>query len=188
MKKLTLLTFIFLFILNGKALSEKINKTLITDDVFTGASGIVGVNMASGDNHVQSNMRVINLGSNGYTLGFIEQQTMCINKMPTIAIDLIGGNAFSHIKGVFSINQASGSGSAEANFVSISIGKKLENLVLAQTVAKVKNQDQYSGEFLDIICRSAFFEAKGVVQVNQSAGGGNALANTFHLNFIKGNF
>ena len=80
---------------------------------------------------------------------------------------------------------ASGSGNAEANLVSISVGKKINTSDLGQNVAKIKNKSLYSGEFSDIISDSAFSGARGLVQVNQSAGIGNGIANNFHLNFNR---
>ena len=183
MKKLVITSIISLLFLSSEVLSEEINKTTITDHVFSGASGVAGINMASGNNHVQANTWRIGLGE--YNFGLLKQDTICVSKPPDKSIDLIGGNAFSGVKGIFSINQASGSGSAEANLVSISFGKKLGSSALAQTVAKIDKQNLYSGESLDIISGAAFFESKGVIQVNQSAGIGNGIANTFHLNFNR---
>jgi len=183
LKRLALIAIFLIFSIDHKVFGEEINQSLITDYVLKGASGITGINMASGDNHVQSNMWIIGIES--FNRGFINQETVCRSEVPDKATDIIEGNAFSGIKGIFSINQASGSGDAEANLVSISIGKKINASALGQTVAKIKNNSLYSGEFSDIISDSAFLETRGLVQVNQSAGIGNGIANTFHLNFNR---
>jgi len=183
LKRLALLVVFLIFSIEHKVFGGQINQSLIKDDVFEGASGIAGINMASGDNHVQSNMWIIGIES--FNRGFINQETVCKSGVPDKATDIIGDNAFSEIKGIFSINQASGSGSAEANLVFISIGEKINTSALSQNVAKIKDGFLYSGEFYDIISDLAFSGAKGVVQVNQSAGGGNALANTFYLNLNR---
>lgn len=183
MKKLVLIAVFLSFSIVYKVFAGEINQSLITGEVLKESSGIAGVNMASGDNHVQSNMWIIGIES--FNRGFINQETVCRSEAPDTAIDLIGDNAFSNIKGICSINQASGSGDAEANLVSISIGKKLNTSALSQNVAKLENNSLYSGEFSDIISDLAFSGAKGLVQVNQSAGIGNGIANTFHLNFNR---
>ena len=183
MKRLALIIIFLIFLIGHKVFSGQVNQSLIKDNVFKGASGIAGINMASGDNHVQSNMWIIGIES--FNRGFINQETVCRNEVPNKATDIIGDTAFSDIKGIFSINQASGSGSAEANLVSISIGEKINTSALSQNVAKIKDKSLYSGEFSDIISNLAFSGARGLVQVNQSAGIGNGIANTFHLNFNR---
>ncbi|MBO8144409.1 MAG: hypothetical protein H0Z16_07515 [Thermodesulfobacterium sp.] len=183
MKRLALIAVLLIFSIDHKVFGEEINQSLITDYVLKGASGITGINMASGDDHVQSNMWIIGIES--LNRGFINQETVCKSEVPDKAMDKIGDNAFSDIKGIFSINQASGSGNAEANLVSISVGKKINTSDLGQNVAKIKNKSLYSGEFSDIISDSAFSGARGLVQVNQSAGIGNGIANNFHLNFNR---
>jgi len=183
LKKLALIVVFLIFSIEHKVFGGQVNQSLIKDNVFKGASGIAGINMASGDNHVQSNMWIIGIES--FNRGFIDQETVCRNEVPDKATDIIGDNAFSDIKGIFSINQASGSGNAEANLVFISIGEKINTSALSQNVAKIKNKSLYSGEFSDIISNLAFSGARGVVQVNQSAGIGNGIANTFHLNFNR---
>jgi hypothetical protein len=183
LKRLALITIFLSFSIVHKVFAGGINQSLITGEVLKESSGITGVNMASGDNHVQSNMWIIGIES--FNRGFINQETICRSETPETAIDLIGDNAFSGIKGIFSINQASGSGNAEANLVSISVGKRLNTSTLGQNVAKLEENSLYSGEFSDIISDSAFSGAKGLVQINQSAGIGNGIANTIHLNFNR---
>jgi len=183
LKRLALIIGFLIFSIEHKVFGGQINQSLIKDDVFKGASGIAGINMASGDNHVQSNMWIIGIES--FNRGFIDQGTVCRNGVPDKANDIIGDNAFSDIKGIFSINQASGSGSAEVNLVSISIGEKINTSALSQNVAKIKDKSLYSGEFSDIISDLAFSRARGLVQVNQSSGIGNGIANIFHLNFNR---
>ena len=144
MKRLVLIVVFLIFSIQHKVFGGQINQSLIKDNVFKGASGIAGINMASGDNHVQSNMWIIGIES--FNRGFINQETVCRNEVPDKATDIIGDNAFFDIKGIFSINQASGSGNAEANLVFISIGEKINTSALSQNIAKIKDKSLYSGE------------------------------------------
>ncbi len=185
MKRLAILMGLLIISFSIEGLSGEINQSLITGNAFKEASGIAGINIASGDNHIQSNMWII--GVESYNRGFITQE-VCISNLPNETIDLIEDNAFSGVKGIFSVNQASGSGSAEANLVFFSTEEKVNTSTLDQNVAKIKNNSLYHGEFLDIISDSAFSGAKGIVQVNQSAGVGNAIANAFHLNLNEAGF
>ena len=98
------------------------NLTVIESNSISDFQGLIGVNMAAGDNHAQVNMHLIGVG-NSLQPGVIYQSTQAGDNIPGEAIDLIEEHAFQSSSGLVSVNQAAGTGSAEANLVRIGYGK-----------------------------------------------------------------
>jgi hypothetical protein len=142
--------------------------------------------MAAGDNHAQVNMHLIGVG-NVLQPGVIDQCTRIGDSIPGEAMDLIGEYAFQSSSGIVSINQAAGSGTAEANLVRIGYGvtMPLDTRVLQQVVGSASQasiQGDSNGIRTDIIGEHAFENSKGIVQVNQSAGVANVVSNNLAIN------
>src|SRR5690242_493869 len=87
--------------------------------------------------------------------------------------------------GCFRVNQASGSANAQANVIAIGIGADADALaesVLSSTASGIAPASVSRGTIREAaISDSAFRGARGLVQVNQSAGSGNRTANHFAL-------
>jgi len=178
---LAMIVLLGVMVKGGRAGSR--NYSLITGQVFSGASGIAGLNLAAGEANSQLNLRGIGLGAP--VLFRVTQQGLCSPLfLPEAAFDLISGEAFSGIKGLFSLNQAAGVGTSEANLLGVSIGREAGDALLAQSTGMIKGYvPPTGGKFIDAISGKAFEGARGVVQINQSAGSGNAISNQFSLGF-----
>jgi len=105
----------------------------------------------------------------------------------------ISDRAFSNGMGVFSINQASGLGNVQANGLAIGVGKgpqPLSDMELSQSVTVhggVKHKlGQAKGQREAVVGDQTFSGTRGIVQLNQAAGSGNATANGFSLNVSAG--
>ena len=171
-----------LFFLWGLASGEGVsNLSELTGNAFSQAAGVAGVNMGAGDGHCQTNLWGFGLHGEGPT-GWIEQVATA-TEPPLQSTDLIGGYAFSGFRGVASINQASGSGTAEANMLLMGVDTtSVGDGILEQATGGLGGVRETAGTRSDIIGGHAFEGACGIVQVNQSAGMANALSNRIVIN------
>jgi len=170
-----------------------INQTNISGNALSDSRGIIGVNMAAGDENVQVNARAIVIGEGVPVLSDLNIQQRIHNKLtlgsPSYNLDYIGGDAFAGSTGIISINQTAGSGTAQANLVSIGIGgagpvSPVSNEGLLMSYGKVEGSlEGYEGRRSDIIDGNAFSGSHGLVQVNQSAGSANRVFNTVAIQF-----
>ena len=157
----------------------QVNQTALDGWVLSGTEGLIGVNMAAGDQHVQANVRLVGIDGS-VSRGLLSQATESGGNTPLAAYNVIGGHAGSRVSGVVSINQAAGTGTAESNVLLLGLGVAAEQLdpyALEQTVGSQSSAPTTSGEAFDIIEGRAFEGSRGVIQVNQSAGAANAVSN-----------
>lgn len=158
-------------------------QTIIDGGVGHDAQGVVGVNMASGDSNLQSNTTAIAIGADGQarasTVQVIDGGPF---SAPDVAVAKIDGSAFSNATGAIGINQAAGAANAQANSVAIAIGAEVTaEAELAQTVSGIAPA-AVDGQYRETaVADTAFNGARGIVQVNQAAGIGNATGNSFAL-------
>ena len=127
MKRTILLTTVLIAGLTGSvqaddydAMLHYLTSTNISDRAMSGASGVIGINMAAGDFNLQSNDRVIVGGPHGS--GSVEGKQSIQGVMatePDIASARIEGDALAGVRGVVSINQASGVANIERNTMTI---------------------------------------------------------------------
>lgn len=181
------LGFMFCNVAHGGGLEAYDNQTVIEGAAVSDFQGLIGVNMAAGDNHAQVNMHIIGAG-NALQPGVIYQSTQTWDNIPSNAGDVIGDYAFQSSAGIVSVNQAAGSASAEANLVRIGCGASipLDATVLRQVVGYAPQALKgENGESVrtDLIDDHAFENSQGIVQVNQSAGIANAVSNSLVINF-----
>lgn len=165
-----------------------INHSLIGGAALSDSSGVVGVNVAAGDTNAQLNATAISLGKLGSGAQISSMQQVTLSSVPkgVVGRAVIDGSAFSHSSGAISVNQAAGMGNAQANAIAISVGipvKSVSDAALAQsaTLPMLKGPRGSRGIPETSIGASAFNGARGIVQVNQSAGIGNATANAVAL-------
>lgn len=176
----------FCNVANGSGLETFDNQTVIEGNAVSDFQGLIGINMASGDNHDQVNLHLIGVG-NTPQVGVIDQVTQGGGMVPGKSLDLIGEYAFQSALGIVSINQAAGSGTAEANLVRIGYGVTvpLDTTALQQVVGSASqefNRENGGGIRSDIIGEHAFENSRGIFQVNQSAGVANAVSNNLVIN------
>ncbi len=169
-----------------------INQTNISGNALSDSRGIIGVNMAAGDENAQVNARAIVIGEGVPVLSDLNIQQRIHNKLtlgsPSYNLDYIGGDAFAGSAGIISINQTAGSGTAQANLVSIGIGGgnavQASPEQLLMSYGRMEGSlEGYEGRRSDIIDGNAFSGSHGLVQVNQSAGSANRVFNTVAIQF-----
>lgn len=166
--------------------------SLIDGAALSGVKGMVGVNMAAGSDNAQLNARAISIGVGGgqAVAGVNAGQHVVLPASPAVygGRAVIGGGAFAHSSGAISVNQASGAANAQANVISIGIAAQaVSDAALAQSVTVPAHALQKAqGARTAIVSLTAFEGARGIVQVNQSAGIGNVTANSFVLQIELG--
>ncbi len=147
--------------------------------------GVVSINQAAGNQQQMSNSRAIALGGQATNVN-IQRQNGSVD--PSLnAKAAIHGTSFTNGNGVLGINQSAGANNQSVNAVRISINpgpQSIDDSVLLQ-----QNSTQLTDSGLTLTTGSrqvatsdqAFTGSRGVIQVNQSAGVGNRVANTLGI-------
>ena len=150
--------------------------------------GNFAVNQAAGDQQQQANARAIAMGDAASATTQIRQR---LNSQVDPRMDArasIQGDSFSRGNGVLGVNQSAGASNQQANALRISISKQPQSIddsvLMQQNVALLNNSDPTaSAPGLRQVTTSdqAFTGSRGVIQLNQSAGVGNRMANTLSV-------
>lgn len=163
-------------------------QTIIDGDVGRDAQGVLGINMASGDANLQSNAMALAISNDGQAQAQANVVQVIDSgqfSVPDVAVARIDGNAFSNAAGAIAINQAAGAANAQANGVAIALGVGTEvtaDAELAQSISGITPVASANGQSRQTtVADTAFSGARGIVQVNQSAGIANATSNSFAL-------
>ncbi len=168
--------------------------SVIEDRAFEHARGAVAVNQAAGDANAQTNAAAIAIAPNGIATASVQAGQRSAPgqaTVPDVAAVRLGNQAFGQAQGLIAINQTSGTGNTQFNGAAIAMGQTpvtysevaLDDLAGTAAVTELPE----GGEGLPARSLSAGVEAgalghaRGVVQLNQSAGVGNATANHFAL-------
>ncbi len=93
----------------------------------------------------------------------------------------INGTAFSGVAGIVHVNVASGVGNLQLNAVAIGMSAVPDTILATQTVGSGVAKALPHQSDRATIGPGAFKGAGGILQVNQSAGNGNASQNTLTL-------
>lgn len=148
-------------------------------------TGVISVNQAAGNQQQQINSRSITVGG--------QASTVLIQKLdgkadPSLnANTAIQGTSFSNGSGVLGVNQSAGANNQMINAVRISINpgpQSIDDSVLSQqntTLLPDSRSSSTTGSRQVVTSDQAFTGSRGVVQVNQSAGVGNRMANTLGI-------
>ena len=154
----------------------------------TNYHGNVTINQAAGDQQQQVNIRAIAIGTEAKASTSVTQK---LNTPADASLDArvaIGGNSFSNGNGVIGINQSAGANNQMVNAVRVSISAQPQGMddsaLSQQNVALVPNSGTASpanGSRQIVTSDQAFTGSRGVVQLNQSAGVGNRMANTLNI-------
>lgn len=165
-----------LLIMSSPALADQtppVSETVaITGNVLANAAGVVRVNQTAGNGNVQANVAVI---GNGGAPTVHQSTAMTQAETGRTSIDDF---AFSGVNGILQINQSAGTGNAQANVVYVS-DNALSAALPQQSVPTGAGAP--SGANAVSIAKTAFANAKGLVQISQTAGTSNRTANTFVL-------
>ncbi|MEC4563192.1 adhesin [Pseudomonas inefficax] len=150
--------------------------------------GNLSVNQAAGDQQQQANARAFAVGPAASATTQIRQR---LNSPANPAMDArstIQGDAFSNGSGALGVNQSAGANTQQANALSISIGAQPQSIddsvLMQQNVALLNNSgpiDTSTGHRQVTTSDQAFTGSRGVIQLNQSAGVGNRMANTLSI-------
>ena len=167
-------------------------RNVISDQVARGARGATAINRAAGDSNLPANDAATVFGR-GVATTDLRQYVGFQGSALGMRSDLhIGGEAFNNTRGWLAINQAGGKGNAQGNGMAIAVGEggALTEQSLEQVVAAQGALTDSDGEPTDqrsiTVAPSTFRDARGVIQLNQSAGEGNANSNRFSLRVTGG--
>lgn len=151
-------------------------------------TGNLNINQAAGDQQQQTNARAIAIGTNASASTSVTQKITTPADRSVNASSTIGGNSFSNGNGALGVNQSSGANNQMANTLRISISANPQGMddsaLSQQNVALSPNSgapDTHQGSRQVATSDQAFTGSRGVVQVNQSAGVGNQMANTLSI-------
>jgi hypothetical protein len=161
---------------------------------FAGATGAVTINEAAGLNNAQSNQAAIVLGPNGVAATDVAQSAQARARVPSAQASIESG-ALSNVSGVTMVNQAAGAANLQRNSVVLgaaAIGvESVSDSVLSAASPKQGRVDASAmaqGERAARIGNDVLKNASGIAQINQTAGAGNATANSFVLRPPAGTF
>jgi hypothetical protein len=153
------------------------------------------VNLVAGVDNTQSNQAAVLYGSGAAIVSGQQQTARTARTRIGTASVQIDGNAFSNTIGVVAVNQAAGANNLQRNAVAVGgfpVGAEaVTDTVLSATAARNGGPRSHAGAgqtFDASISSDAFKGATGIVQVNQTAGAGNATANSFVLRPPAGTF
>jgi hypothetical protein len=164
--------------------------TASIQDSGTQYRGNFNVNQAAGDQQQQANVRAIAIGTQAGATTSVQQKITTPANPSMDATANIGGTSFSNGNGVLGVNQGAGANNQMANAMRISISisaapQAIDDSALSQqNVALLPNSGATgtaNGSRQVVTSDQAFTGSRGVIQVNQSAGVGNRMANTLSI-------
>jgi hypothetical protein len=164
----------------------------VSSGALAGTTGVIALNEAAGLANVQSNQAVI--AGNAVGVGSGSTQAARATARVPSASAAIGANAFSDTAGVVAVNQAAGVANLQRNSVVLGTATGVEALADSELSAAAPNYGRTGPSALArgvreaSIGNDAFKHASGIVQINQTAGAGNATANSFVLRPPAGTF
>jgi len=157
-------------------------------DSGTHYRGNFNVNQAAGDQQQQANVRAIAIDTQAGATTNVQQKITTPANPSMDATATIGGAAFSNGNGVLGVNQGAGANNQMANAMRVSISaapQAIDDSALSQqNVALLPNSGATgtpNGSRQVVTSDQAFTGSRGVIQVNQSAGVGNRMANTLSI-------
>ena len=158
------------------------------DSAVRNYNGVASVNQAAGDEQQQANGRTIAIGTNAQATTQFRQTVNAYVDPSQAASASITGNAFSNGNGALGVNQSAGANNQMANALRISISANPQSIddsaLSQQNVALLPDSGAtgtQQGSRQVVTSDQAFTGSRGVIQVNQSAGVGNRMANTLSI-------
>ncbi|NWL21012.1 adhesin [Pseudomonas umsongensis] len=153
--------------------------------------GNFAVNQAAGDLQQQANARAIAAGHNASATTEIRQRLRTIVDPNMDARSSIQGDSFSHGNGALGVNQSAGASNQQANALRISTSAQPQSIddsvLMQQNVTLLYNSDPTDsapGYRQVTTSDQAFTGSRGLIQLNQSAGVGNRMANTLSVRVV----
>jgi hypothetical protein len=171
----------------------------ISDRAGQDLSGRAAINQAAGSGNTQANLAALALSPGGLGLGLVGVQARQLPQGAAVrdASVRIDRQALSGTRGLLSVNQAAGSGNAQLNLFALgntdiaiqaAPAAALDDAALASVAGSHPTEGAGSTPRLRqaVIGDDAFRGSQGVVQVNQTAGVGNASTNAIVLQLPRG--
>ena len=176
---------LLLFALLGSA-SAMADNTAVVNNSGQQYEGVLSINQAAGNQQQMSNSRAVALGGQATN---VDIQNLNGKVDPSLnAKAAIQGSSFTNGSGVLGINQSAGANNQSVNAVRISLNpgpQSIDDSVLLQqnttTLATDSGLTSTTGSRQVVTSDQAFTGSRGVIQVNQSAGVGNRVANTLGI-------
>ncbi|MGH8781538.1 hypothetical protein [Paraburkholderia sp.] len=152
-----------------------------------GTTGAITVNEAAGVDNAQANQLTITTGG-AVANDNASSQGASVAAKVVGARASIGSNAFSNSSGALMINQAAGAGNLQRNSVQLGTAAPGVATVSDGELSATTANNGGLGPSIGVhqqrdvtISSDAFKNVNGIVQINQTAGAGNATANSFVL-------
>ncbi|WDD93417.1 hypothetical protein Bsp3421_003495 [Burkholderia sp. FERM BP-3421] len=176
----------FAHAVHAQALPYVTGAASISPGAATNVTGVLTVNETAGLDNVQANQLVIS-GAGGAASATSEQLAYAVAHTGNATAG-IAGNAFSNVSGVLMVNQSAGTANLQRNSAAVGVlGAGVETVSdteLSEAAPRSGNLGRPTGgqDMREVsISGDAFKHISGIVQVNQTAGAGNATANSFVL-------
>jgi hypothetical protein len=160
----------------------------------TGVTGAFAVNETAGINNAQVNQITV---TNGVAVGNdnASTQSATVAARVTSARASIEANAFSNSSGAVLVNQSAGAGNLQRNSTQLGTAALGVETVSDGELSATAPKNGSPGQSIGVhgvreanISSDAFKNVNGIVQINQTAGAGNATANSFVLRPPAGTF
>ncbi|WJF91036.1 hypothetical protein QS306_05125 [Paraburkholderia bonniea] len=159
----------------------------IATGVANGARGVLAVNQTAGLNNAQANQVTLTTATATFNDNASAQRSSGAARVPR-ASAVISGNAFSNTSGAVLVNQSAGAGNLQRNSVQIGTAAPGVETVGDGELSAMVSKNSGVGPSVRVqgvreaaISNDAFKNVSGIVQINQTAGAGNATANSFVL-------
>ncbi|QGW77798.1 adhesin [Pseudomonas alkylphenolica] len=153
--------------------------------------GNLSVNQAAGDLQQQVNVRAFAVGHGASATTEVRQRLRTRVDPAIDAHSSIQGDAFSNGNGALGVNQSTGTSNQQANALRISLSTQPQSLddsvLMQQNVTLINGSDPTDsapGHRQVTTSDQAFTGSRGVIQLNQSAGVGNRMANTLSVRVV----
>ncbi len=166
----------------------------IANGAAAGVTGAFAVNETAGLNNAQTNQITV---SNGGVAGNdnASMQSAAVAAKVTNARASIEANAFSNSSGAVLVNQSAGAGNLQRNSTQLGTAALGVETVSDGELSATAPKNGGLGQSIGVhsvreanISSDAFKNVNGIVQINQTAGAGNATANSFVLRPPAGTF
>lgn len=169
--------------------------SVIGEGAMSGVSGISSVNSSAGDFNQQANVRAISInpGGTANAQNQVSQFQGPEFSTPVGQADVqIRAGAYTGSMGIMGVNQAAGIANSQVNGLAIGIGTRVEAVgdsTLATMAPRVSslggNTPGASSNQKVGVDDTAFAGARGILQLNQTAGTGNRSANTLGIQISR---
>lgn len=174
-----------------------LDRSAIDDRAGARFHGVAGVNIAAGAGNVQANVRAIALSPGGAAASAHQIIDATGADTQRDARAVLAGSAFESAQGILGLNQTAGSANAQLNVLAMgpdamaAFGQQIDNLALA-AIRVDAEVDPAAPAPAAAPVREARIDGaalrapSGILQLNQTAGAGNASANAIVLQLPGG--